>query len=121
MYFKSPRYAFVERMPPTSCLCFFHSLRVHLQLNTWKNLETKLSLEGFGYQVVQGTIEPIITDMPVAPGELLCDIRCSWQKNNRLYSTCCFCKRRLPCSIHCKCKGDCLNGSSIEISEYDLE
>ena len=61
-------------MPPTSPSCFFHYLRVDLPVNTWKNLETKLPVERFGYQVVQGTIKPIITDMPVAPDELLHDI-----------------------------------------------
>ena len=102
MYFKTPKYVPVDKMPPTSRSWFFH-----LQVNTWKNLEMKLPVERSGYQVVQGTIEPIITDMPVAPDELLRDIRYSCQKKNRLCSTCCCSKRRLACSIHCKCKGDC--------------
>ena len=95
MYFKTPKYVPVDKMPPTSRSWFFD-----LQVNTWKNLETKLPVERSGYQVVQGTIEPIITD--IAPDELLRDIRYSCQRKNRLCSTCCCSKRRLPCSIHCK-------------------
>ena len=102
-------------MPPTSRSCFFHSLRVHLQMNTWKNLKTKLPIERFGYQVAQGTIKPIITDMPVATDKLLRDIRWSCQKKNWLCSTCWCTKRRLPCSIHCTWKGNCLNGRFLNV------
>ena len=84
IYFKSIHYVPVEWMPPRSRSCSFQYLRVYLQVNKWKNLEMKLPVERFGYQVVQGTIEPIITDMPVAPNELLRDIKCSCQKKNRL-------------------------------------
>ena len=82
IHFKSPRYVPVERMPPTKRLWFFYLLRIHLKVNTSRNLETKLPVERFVYQVVQGAIEPTITGMSVIPDELLCDIRCSFQKKN---------------------------------------
>lgn len=116
MYFKSPKYVPVESMPSTSCSCFFHSLRVHLLVNTWKNLKTKLPVERFNYHVVQGTIEPIMHLM------------------NCLVILDALARKRIDCAqlavvprddclaaSFASAKGDCLTGSSSEISEYDSE
>ena len=34
LIYKSPNYVSIQRMPPTTRSCYFHLLRVHLQINT---------------------------------------------------------------------------------------
>ena len=103
-------------MPPTSRANYFHSLRVHLQVNTWRRLGTYLDAEKFGFHMSNGDLIPNITDMPPAPSSLLKEVRCSCTKKEKLCLNCNCHKKRLPCSLHCKCKGNCPNGISIDIS-----
>ena len=117
LYFKSSKYVPVERMPPTTRSLFFHSPRVHLQVNTWKNLETKLPPERFGFQMSEGISIPVITDLPAAPEDLLKDIRCACKKIDRLCFNCGCSRQRIPCSIHCKCRGECPNGFVADNAE----
>ena len=96
LIYKSPKYVSIQRMPPTTRSCYFHLLRVHLQINTWKNLETKLSLENHGFTFLDGDIVPVITDIAAAPDEILRDIRCLCQKKDPLCSNCSCAKKRIP-------------------------
>ena len=119
----STKYVPLERLPPTSRAAYFHSLRVHLQTNTWKSLRSGLPKEEYGYTCTSAEIHPIITDINPAPPELLQEIRCSCSKGALLCSTSCGCyKKRLPCSIHCKCGGQCENAPIVtpeQISAVD--
>ena len=71
IFIKSTNYVPLERMPPTSRAFYFHSLRVHHQVNTWRNLKTLLNKEEFGFHIASGAITPVITDKAPAPEELL--------------------------------------------------
>ena len=106
----SPKYIAPERLPPTSRACYFHCLRVHHQVNTWINLKTTLDKERHGFSVEGGKIYPILTDLEAAPPELLQFIKCSCKSTRNLCSSCNCSKKRLPCSVHCKCEGVCQNG-----------
>jgi hypothetical protein len=110
----SPKHVPVERMPPTRRAAYFHSLRVHLQASTWLHLKTVLKKEEYGYAVEQGSVTAIITDKSAAPPELLLNIRCQCKSSTRLCSSCSCSKKGIPCSIHCKCEGHCLNSSKFE-------
>ena len=89
---------------------------MHLQVNTWKRLETYLDAEAFGFTKMNGDLVPRITDIPPAPVDLLKEVRCSCKKKEKRCINCnCF-KKRLPCTLHCKCKGNCSNGTSVDES-----
>ena len=117
LYFKYPKYVPVEGLHPTSRALFFHSLRVHLHVNTWKNLETKLPPERFGFQMSEGISIHVITDLPAAPEDLLKDIRCACKKADQLCINCGCSRHRIPCSIHCKCLGECTNVFGADTAE----
>ena len=90
-------------MPPTSRAFHYHMLRVHLQVNTWH-----FKRDGNGH------LKPIITDEPVEPQYLLKDMKCGCQKPNKsgLMCTTCGCRKSgLPCSVLCKCNGECENSN----------
>lgn len=105
----SPKYVPVERMPPTSRACHFHSLRVHLQVSTWQHLGTMLKKEEFGFNIENGSVVPIVTDIEPAPPHLLQDIRCSCKSSKRLCVSCNCARKGMACSIHCKCGAQCEN------------
>ena len=119
LLYKSQKYVSIERMPPTSRAVFYHLLRVHRQINTWKYLETKLPLERYGFFYENGVVSPVITDKAAAPPEILRGICCNCQSKDKLCASCGCKKRRIPCSIHCKCEGLCSNTSATEGSEND--
>jgi hypothetical protein len=108
----SPKYVPVERMPPTSRASYFHCLRVHHQVSTWRDLKTVLNKEEYGFKMEAGCVSPILTDMAAAPPELLMDIRCSCKTSKHLCATCSCAKKRIPCSVHCTCEGQCENSAS---------
>ena len=78
--FKSPRYAPVERMPPTRRSCFFYSLRIHLKVKTWKNLETKATCRNIWLPSSSRYHRTNSDWYSVVHDKLLRDIRCSCQK-----------------------------------------
>ena len=118
IFYKSPKYIPLERMPPTSRAACFHLLRVHRQVSTWKKLGTILPLDGYGFVMQDNNIVPIITDKAAAPDELLRSMRCACcSKDKRCLTQSCGCKkRRMPCSVHCKCEGQCHNPSLVDNS-----
>lgn len=106
----STKYDPLQRLPPTSRAAYYHSLRVHHQTSTWKELQTRLKKEDYGFHIDKyGDIKPIITDKQSAFSELLKDIRCSCTKSEPLCTSCSCCKTWLSCSMHCKCGGQCAN------------
>ena len=54
-----------EKMPPTQRAAYFHGHRAHLQIVTWKLLDTadfQLKPEDWGWQVKNGGLVPVMTD-----------------------------------------------------------
>ncbi len=108
--FTSPRYVPPERMPPTSRACYYHSLRVQLQVCTWRKLQTTLAKEEYGFYIENGSTIPLITDLPPAPNDLLKSLRCSCKSSKKLCASCGCTKAGLTCSTYCACEGNCENG-----------
>lgn len=98
-----------ERRAPSARVVYFHFLRVHHQVATFRHLKTMMPPEDFGFVRNEMGYEPIITDMEPAPPELLRNIRCSCTSSKSLCSQCTCTKYGIPCSSHCKCNGDCSN------------
>ena len=120
-YFTSPKYIQPERKPPTSRAAYFHSARVHHQVCTFRYLKTYLDPELCGFRIDEdGSLVPIITDLPTAPPELTRDIKCGC-KSERPCTACTCVKFRMPCNYHCACGGLCSNGSTVNEMDNDDE
>ena len=74
-------------------------------------------LEHGGIMVIHASEERdadvIIVRKAPASSEMLRKIRCSCKSTNRLCTSCTCFKIRLPCSMFCKCRGQCENGGSV--------
>lgn len=83
-----------ERLPPTENAARFHIYRVHFQVVQWKTLmNTDLKPEDWGWNVIDGCLFPIATDLTAAPESMLKIIRCK-----------CMTETRHPCSaMNCTC------------------
>ena len=75
-------------MPPTSRAALYHLLRVHRQINTWKKLETRLPLDGYGFSNENGVVSAVFTDKAAGPTEILRDICCGCQSKDKLCASC---------------------------------
>ena len=67
-----------EKLPPTQSSAKFHCWRVHLQIMLWEALDTSV-FEGteWGWKKTDsGLLQPIPSDQPVAPENLLKFVRC---------------------------------------------
>ena len=104
-----------ENLPPTSSAASFHSLRVYLQVQEWK--QNQLRPQDWGWRLSDGRLLPILTDRPPAHQSLLemicrnCRTDCNTQR--------CSCKKHgLECSSACGvCKGEsCLNSSAPDLN-----
>ena len=110
-----------ERLPPTERAAFFHSLRVHHQVISWKELSNEeLDPLQWGWKLNEKMLMPIMTDLDPAPDNMLKFIRCK-----------CKVSSRNPCGTNvCSCRknglkfvpacGDC-RGETCNNSEQDLE
>ena len=100
-----------EQLPPTVNAATYHILRNHLQIVHWATLmHTEKIPEDWGWRVNNGKYTPILTDLPVAPEDLLKVIKCGCSiTSSRPCSTqICTCfKHGLTCVPACKnCCGD---------------
>ena len=59
-----------KSLPPTSAAVKFHSRRVFLQVNQWKDPQCDLLAEEWGWVLKDTGLHPVLTDMPPAPAEL---------------------------------------------------
>jgi 5'-3' exonuclease len=85
-----------KSLPPTAAACRQHSLRVYLQTQQWRGVN--LDPLKWGWNVCDGRLVPVHTELPVAPPELTHVVRCNCK-------TGCSCrKHRLECSLAC---GEC--------------
>ena len=78
--------------PPTAAAASFHSKRVFLQINQWKDSECDLLPEEWGWTRSETGLHPIATNQPPAPAELTADCasaRCSCQKHGMKCSMAC--------------------------------
>lgn len=105
----------IARLPPTENAAKYHLLRVHLQCFIWKNLNMPSPDPTlWGWQLVEGEFQPILTDLSPAPDKLLNLIKCACKTTieEPCNSMKCSCRRYgLQCSIICKncCGKDCTN------------
>ena len=113
-----------EKMPPTERAAYYHALRVHLQIITWKLLDDEFQLqpEEWGWKRDGNNLTPITTDMDVAPESLLKVIRCKCKSSsrNQCGSNLCTCRRHgVKCLQTCgECRNDCLNKKVHVITVY---
>lgn len=111
-----------EKMPPTDRAAYFHGLRAHLQIVTWKLLnatEVVLDPKEWGWSYKNETAMcPIMTDREVAPASVLKIIHCNCKQSlNQCGTNKCTCRRNgLNCVSTC---GEC-HGSDCENNEVLL-
>ena len=100
-----------EKLPPTDRAAMFHILRCHLQAVIWQTLNNDvLDPLQWGWQLEDNNLQPITTDQPPAPDDLLKIIRCKCKTECK--SALCSCRRNgLKCVTACAvCHGqDCTN------------
>ena len=65
-------------LPPSPRAVFFHSLRVYLQMKTWKNLDKKeTEMTKWEWEVKNAVCYPVMTHMFPGPESILKFIRCN--------------------------------------------
>ena len=106
-----------QKLPPTERAAIYHSLRVHLQIIQWRNIGDEgfhLTATDWGWELREGKLAPITTNIEVAPDSLLKFVRCHCKVASK--STCgtnkCTCVRNgIRCVASCgDCRGqDCSN------------
>ena len=111
-----------KRLPPTESAAENHGLRVHLQVAQWASLdEFCLNPTEWGWKQSKNGLVPILTDLPVAPTDILKFIICNCKaKKNQCGSNHCSCvKHGLKCVEACgHCGGQqCKNTPNIDMSE----
>ena len=106
-----------ENLPPTSSAASFHSLRVYLQVQEWK--QNQLRPQDWGWRLSDGRLLPILTDRPPAHQSLLEMIRCNCRTDCNTQR--CSCKKHgLECSSACGvCKGESCSTQVHQISIWD--
>ena len=73
---KSQQLLKTEVLPPTERDARYHCLRVYLQVMRWKNLNSTLDPEKWGWYLENNHLLPIMTDMAPTQPDLLKVIRC---------------------------------------------
>ena len=90
-------------LPPTSSSAKYHSMRVYLQVQQWKDPKCSLKPEHWGWRKSKGVYIPIASDLEPAPKDLLKVFWCNCQGdcNSRM----CTCRKySRECSVAC---GNC--------------
>ena len=90
-----------KSLSPTSAAAKYHSYRVYHQICHWKNSESDLSAELWGWTLTENGYYPIMTDLPPAPEALLKVVRCNCTTdcNNAR----CSCQKHcLKCTLACE-------------------
>jgi len=108
-------------LPPTSAAAREHSFRVYHQVQQWLGVE--LPPTEWGWELINGQLQPVLTRQPPAPEKLLSLISCSCKSG---CEQSCGCKKSgLFCTILCgHCHGNgCSNSENpvISVSETDGE
>ena len=98
-----------EELPPTEAAIFHHALRVHLQVSIWMTLDLHcLDPQKWGWELSNGILNPIKTNIDAAPEHLLKVVRCNCKTSSKRtceQNTQCSCRKNgLRCVSAC---GDC--------------
>ena len=114
-----------QKLPPTERAAHYHSLRVHLQVIIWKKLTSDdLDPKQWGWKLDGKVLSPIMTDINVAPENLLKFVRCKCKlsSKNPCGTNMCSCRRNgLKCVTACEdCRGESCNNAE-EIFEAEEE
>ena len=106
-----------EKLPPTERAAFYHCLRVHLQILTWETLgDVLLNPLEWGWKLDTSSLCPVMTDIEVAPSDILKFIRCKCKsETRRCESALCSCRRHgLKCVSSCGgCRGQSCANSEV--------
>jgi hypothetical protein len=105
-----------ESLPRTSAAATYHSLRVFYQIQEWKGNVDHLQPTDWGWELKDGKLLPIRTDLPAAHNALLEIIRCDCKSDCNTFR--CTCKKfQLECSPACgTCKGQsCANAVTPDL------
>lgn len=114
-----------ERLPPTERAAHFHSLRVHLQVTQWAELNNKcLDACTWGWKIAKNVMCPVMTDLDAAPASVLTFIHCKCKVTNKKQcgTNQCSChKNGLRCVTACTgCHGEiCYNSKHTSVFEED--
>ena len=106
-------------LPPTSAAAKYHSLRTYFQVQEWKEKNNLIPCD-FGWNLRDGQLHPLTTDLPPAPSHVLKLFKCSCAGS---CSKGCSCRKNgLECSLACKnCKGlTCTNSDKCNENEESL-
>ena len=101
-----------EKLPPSERAAHYHGLRVHLQVIEWKVLDASanFNVEEWGWRIENDCFNPVTTDKPVAPDNVLKVIRCKCKSTskNQCGSNVCTCRKNgLKCMNACGgCHGE---------------
>ena len=111
-----------EQLPPTSSSAKYHSLRVYCQIQTW--LCNDIDPEKWGWERINTSHRPLLSDLNYAPGYLLEIIHCAFKSGCKTLR--CTCKKNgLECtSACCECRGfSCENVKILNENDaiYDSE
>ena len=99
----------LESLPPTSAAAKQHSFRVYHTTQSWKG--NLLNATDWGWRLTNGQLQPIETDEPIAPNNLLKMVSCACKKG---CGRACGCRKMgLDCSPMCThCEGrECSNSA----------
>ena len=64
-------------LPPTSAAKKYHCYRVHYQICVWKEWDSEMLPENWGWRIDEEGFVPVATDLPVTPENLLKAVKCS--------------------------------------------
>lgn len=115
-----------ELLPPTERAAYYHSLRVYLQLQVWIHLDiTCLDPLQWGWTLIRGSMNPIMTDLNVAPETVLRFIHCKCKvagKKQCANNLCSCVKHGMKCMPVCGgCRGEtCANVPTAQTQD-DLD
>src|SRR6218665_614725 len=106
-------------LPPTSAAAKQHSFRTYLAVQEW--MGNTLPPTDWGWRSQEGTLEPLETDIAIAPDTLLNMVSCGCKADGYSYMTCSCKKLGLFCtSMFSQCIGQtCNNTSPILIDGND--
>ena len=117
---KSSKYVEAKSLPPTRAATKFHRLRAYFKIREWKGGNQLKPVE-WGWKLSDGKLQPIKTDLPAGPVNLLAIIRCNCTSG--CTTARCSCRKHgLHCSGLCgDCKGlHCTNSPQLDLDDDEV-
>ena len=99
----------IDNIPPTATSLVEHTKRAVLQANIWHQIDRKETNEldpaSFGWRAIEGKWKPHWSDLPEVSNMCHELIKCGCRQCK---PSSCKCRQEdLPCSLLCKCGGNC--------------